>query len=184
MTWSRAMRRRRPPSCPRTRPPKCPRSAARRVWASCTRRTSFATPWATSLSPSSGRRRHVLRCSLPSPPLPCPRKPQLTRVAAAASPCAQRELTALFRRITSKLDALSNFHYTPKAHIPEMSVKPSVPAIAMEEVLPLTVAGSATAVRAGVHTHTRPRAPSAQPAQPAQPALRRRPPLAGRPRRR
>lgn len=74
----------------------------------------------------------------------------LTRAGSAP----QRELASLFRRITSKLDALSNYHYTPKAHIPEMSVKPSVPAIAMEEVLPLTVADSATAVRGRPSTHS------------------------------
>lgn len=61
------------------------------------------------------------------------------------------EMAALFRKICTKLDALSNFHFAPKAAAVDLSVKPNVPAIAMEEVLPLAVSGAATAAPEEVH---------------------------------
>ncbi|CAM9604489.1 unnamed protein product [Sphacelaria rigidula] len=50
------------------------------------------------------------------------------------------ELKQLFGKLCNKLDALCNFHYTPKTVIPEMKVQADVAAIAMEEVLPSSVA--------------------------------------------
>ncbi|CAN0389567.1 unnamed protein product, partial [Hapterophycus canaliculatus] len=50
------------------------------------------------------------------------------------------ELKHMFAKLCGKLDALCNFHYTPKAAIPEMKVQADVAAIAMEEVLPSSVA--------------------------------------------
>ncbi|CAN0080962.1 unnamed protein product, partial [Ectocarpus sp. 13 AM-2016] len=52
----------------------------------------------------------------------------------------KNELKHLFSKLCGKLDALCNFHYTPKAAIPEMKVQADVAAIAMEEVLPSSVA--------------------------------------------
>ncbi|CAM9199068.1 unnamed protein product [Laminaria digitata] len=52
----------------------------------------------------------------------------------------KNDLKHLFTKLCGKLDALCNFHYTPKAIIPEMKVQADVAAIAMEEVLPSSVA--------------------------------------------
>ncbi|CAM9269203.1 unnamed protein product [Choristocarpus tenellus] len=52
----------------------------------------------------------------------------------------KKELKILFTKLTGKLDALCNFHYTPKPVIPEMKVQADVAAISMEEVLPASVA--------------------------------------------
>jgi len=51
----------------------------------------------------------------------------------------EKEITALFKRLCHKLDALSNYQFRPKPHIPELAVQSTAPAIAMEEVLPVTV---------------------------------------------
>lgn len=45
----------------------------------------------------------------------------------------------LFAKLSYKLDALSNFHFTPRAPDVEISVRNNVPAIAMEEILPMAV---------------------------------------------
>jgi U3 small nucleolar RNA-associated protein MPP10 len=49
------------------------------------------------------------------------------------------EITDLFKTLCHKLDALSNFHYTPKAAKPEMSIVSNSAAISMEEVTPINV---------------------------------------------
>ena len=50
---------------------------------------------------------------------------------------------SVFAALVAKLDALTNFHFTPKAPVPEVSVKSNaVPAISMEEKIPLGVAGA------------------------------------------
>eukprot|EP00904_Undaria_pinnatifida_P004878 jgi/Undpi1/151/HiC_scaffold_1.g00148.m1 len=52
----------------------------------------------------------------------------------------KNDLKQLFAKLCGKLDSLCNFHYTPKAVVPEMKVQADVAAIAMEEVLPSSVA--------------------------------------------
>ncbi len=51
----------------------------------------------------------------------------------------QKEIDALFKSLCHKLDALSNFHYTPKAPAVDIEVVKNVPAITMEEILPMAV---------------------------------------------
>ena len=52
------------------------------------------------------------------------------------------EIAELFAKLCYKLDALSNFHFTPKEPSLEVIVKPNVPALSMEEILPMSVADS------------------------------------------
>lgn len=61
------------------------------------------------------------------------------------------EMATLFRKLCTKLDALSNFHFTPKAVKVDVSVRANVPAIAMEEVLPLAVSAGDTQAPEEVH---------------------------------
>ncbi|KAJ3078338.1 U3 snoRNP protein [Quaeritorhiza haematococci] len=60
------------------------------------------------------------------------------------------EIDALFTRLCQSLDALSNWHFTPKPLKPSLEIMPapSVPAIAMEEALPSSVAVSETTLLA------------------------------------
>ncbi|GMH87751.1 hypothetical protein TrVE_jg2821 [Triparma verrucosa] len=52
---------------------------------------------------------------------------------------AKSEMKALFAKLCSKLDALSNYHFSPRPASEVAEVKSQAPAIAMEEVIPLTV---------------------------------------------
>ncbi|KAG7402022.1 u3 small nucleolar ribonucleoprotein MPP10 [Phytophthora boehmeriae] len=51
----------------------------------------------------------------------------------------QEEIEVMFKSLCWKLDALSNYQFTPKPAVKELQVKPAVPAIAMEEVVPISV---------------------------------------------
>ncbi|RHY56854.1 hypothetical protein DYB38_001709 [Aphanomyces astaci] len=51
----------------------------------------------------------------------------------------QDEIDVMFQKLCWKLDALTNFHYTPKPVVREMHVTPAAPAITMEEAVPIAV---------------------------------------------
>jgi len=55
-----------------------------------------------------------------------------------------REIAVLISELNHKLDALSNFHFTPMPHVEEMKVTTKAPAISMEEVIPMGVSTSQT----------------------------------------
>lgn len=50
-----------------------------------------------------------------------------------------QEISALMSSLFYKLDALSNFQFTPKPPKQEIVIRPSVASIAMEEVIPMAV---------------------------------------------
>lgn len=55
---------------------------------------------------------------------------------------AHAEIDTLFNNLFTKLDALSNFHYTPKEPVPSLSIVSNLPTIAMEEALPIAVSSN------------------------------------------
>ncbi|XP_038880072.1 U3 small nucleolar ribonucleoprotein protein MPP10 isoform X2 [Benincasa hispida] len=70
-------------------------------------------------------------------------KTNLANAQSSFTDEAKKEASILFKKLCSKLDALSHYHYAPKPVIEDMSISVNVPALAMEEVAPVAVSDAA-----------------------------------------